>query len=251
MGSLSLISLNVERSKHLERVVPFLREQEPDVFCVQELSESDYPLFKKMFRFASPFVPLSMYSEEGQRIPQGIGIFSNLRIYKTDAHYYVGDPSTLPETIPGQPETYTKGNRAVLFATVEKDGVPYRIATTHFTWSEKGEASDTQREHLQSLLSALEAEKELVLCGDFNIPRGGELFSELAVRYKDNIPPEYATSIDVALHRNRLGDPEELSQKMVDGLFTTPGYPARDVELASGVSGHMAIVATISNKSSL
>jgi endonuclease/exonuclease/phosphatase family metal-dependent hydrolase len=245
MGSLSLISLNIERSKHLDRILPFLREQEPDVFCVQELSESDYTLFQEMFRYAAPFVPLSMYTEEGQRIPQGICIFSNVPLLKTQVHYYVGDPSSLTEIVLGQPETYTKGNRALLFATVEKEGVPYRIATTHFTWSEKGEASDTQREHLQSLLSALDPEKELVLCGDFNMPRGGELFSTLSDSYKDNIPPEYMTSIDVSLHRNRLEDPEELSQKMVDGLFTTPEYLAHTVRLVSGVSDHMAIVATV------
>jgi endonuclease/exonuclease/phosphatase family metal-dependent hydrolase len=133
----------------------------------------------------------------------------------------------------------------VLFSTVAKDDIPYRIATTHFTWSEKGRATDTQREHLHSLLSALETEKELVLCGDFNMPRGGELFSTLAERYKDTIPPEYVTSIDVSLHRNRLDDPEELSQKMVDGLFTTPEYLAQNVRLVSGLSDHMAITATI------
>lgn len=247
MGSLSLISLNVERSKHLDRILLFLREQEPDVFCVQELSESDYELFREMFRYAAPFVPLSIYSEGGERIPQGICIFSNVPLLKTQVHYYVGDPSSLSEVVSGEVEMYSNGNRAVLFATVEKDDVPYAIATTHFTWSEKGQATDIQREHLRSMLNALETEKELVLCGDFNMPRGGELFATLAEKYKDNIPPEYMTSIDVSLHRNRLDDLEELSQKMVDGLFTTPGYRAQDVRLVSGVSDHFSIVSTISS----
>lgn len=245
MGSLSLISLNIERSKHLDRILPFLREQEPDVFCVQELSESDYALFQEMFRYAVPLVPFNTYTEEGQHIAQGICIFSNVPLMNTQVHYYVGDPWSLSEVVPGQLETYSKGNRAVLFVTVEKDGVSYRIATTHFTWSEKGQATDIQRGHLHSLMNALETEKEVILCGDFNMPRGGELFAILSDRYKDNIPPEYMTSIDVSLHRNRLEDPEELSQKMVDGLFTTPGYLAHNVRLVPGVSDHMAIVATV------
>lgn len=245
MGGLSLISLNVERSKHLERIVPLLKEEQPDVFCVQELTERDVPLFRNLFRYESVFVPLSLYMESDGGVQQGISIFSNQKIIETKVSYYAGDPSQLPVTVPTQPETFRGGNRAVLFVTVEKEGARYVIGTTHFTWSAKGAATDMQRDHLESLLTTLQSEKEFVLCGDFNMPRGGELFSSLAERYKDNIPPEYQTSIDIALHRNRLGDPESLSKKMVDGLFTTNGYLAHDVRLVSGVSDHMAIVATV------
>ncbi len=68
----------------------------------------------------------------------------------------------------------------------------------------------------------------------------------LAPKYKDNIPSHYKTSIDAALHRAGKERPEGLADKMVDGLFTTPGYTAVDVRLQFGVSDHAAIVATIS-----
>ena len=78
-----------------------------------------------------------------------------------------------------------------------------------------------------------------VLAGDFNAPRGGEIFSHIAERYTDNIPPHYTTSIDGTLHR---AGPIPF---MVDGLFTTPSYRAKGVHLEFGVSDHAAVAATI------
>ncbi len=88
-------------------------------------------------------------------------------------------------------------------------------------------------------MGLLDAEEGFVLCGDFNAPRGGEIFSELAARYRDNIPAQYTTSIDASLHR--AGD----LQLMVDGIFTTPEYQASSVLLHSGVSDHYAVTADI------
>ena len=93
---------------------------------------------------------------------------------------------------------------------------------------------------VKRLLACLEPEEEFTLCGDFNAPRGGEIFTALAMRYQDNIPLEYASSIDGNLHRKGP------LPYMVDGLFTTPSYIASDVSLQSGVSDHCAILATVS-----
>ncbi len=246
MGSISLVSLNVERSKHLDRVVPFVQKNNPDVFCVQELSERDLKVFENLFPYHTRFTPHSLYADNREGVaPQGICIFSQLPITESVQRYYVGDASQLPTTVPGNSATYVVGNRAVVFATVEKAGVHYRIGSTHFTWSERGQPTDAQRAHLSALLNALSLEREFVLAGDFNLPRGGELFEVLAGTYTDNIPLKYKTSIDLSLHRNSEDDADELSKKMVDGLFTTPEYSANNVRLVSGVSDHMAIVATV------
>ena len=41
---LKLVSLNIEKDRHLDRIVPFLSEQMPDVFCAQEVYESSIPV---------------------------------------------------------------------------------------------------------------------------------------------------------------------------------------------------------------
>jgi hypothetical protein len=87
---------------------------------------------------------------------------------------------------------------------------------------------------------------EFVLGGDFNAPRGGEMFSVLSSAYTDNIPLQYKTSLDLTLHRAARERGPQLGDKMVDGLFSTPAYSVSDVRLVDGVSDHMAVVATIS-----
>jgi hypothetical protein len=79
----------------------------------------------------------------------------------------------------------------------------------------------------------------MALFGDFNAPRGKEIFSIFTEKLKDNIPLNYETSLDENLHRaGKL-------TYMVDGCFTTPEYVASDVELRFGVSDHAAVLATI------
>ena len=117
--------------------------------------------------------------------------------------------------------------------------------TTNFTWSEHGQPDRYQRQDVRALLDTVLPLGDIVLCGDFNAPRGGEIFSFLAERLKDNIPRRYKTSLDIALHRAGKERPEELADKMVDGFFTSHGYRASGVRLERGVSDHCAIVGTV------
>jgi endonuclease/exonuclease/phosphatase family metal-dependent hydrolase len=82
-------------------------------------------------------------------------------------------------------------------------------------------------------------QRSIILCGDFNAPRGREIFSRLAKRWHDNVPLHYVTSIDPKLHR---AGPLQL---MVDGVFSTTDYRVRNVVLHQGVSDHCAITADI------
>jgi len=238
--SLSLISVNIEWDKHLETVLPFLAEQQPDILCVQEAFETTLPKLGEVTGLSNyRFAPLTLING----VPWGIAIFSRYPIRASREHYYYGSRESVIE--------YQKDNEEktkcypVIAVDIDVPDASYRILTVHFMWTPDGEADDFQRQGLANLLPLLEQEQDFVLCGDFNAPRGGEIYQELAKRYKDNIPPEYKTSIDVTLHRNGKTHAEHLSTKMVDQLFTTPNYETSDVALVSGVSDHMAVVATI------
>lgn len=244
--SLSLVSLNIERSKHLGVILPFLKSLNPDVVCLQELMEYDVPVFETELEMGYSYTPLTEHEAEGNAGHMGIGIFSRLPISERTAHYYRGDAEHVPAHISmeGKVTEEEKGRSvsgAVALATIMKDDEPFRVATVHFTWTANGNASDLQRADMRSLLRILEEkEKDFVLCGDFNAPRGGEIFFMLAKHYKDNVPPHYTTSIDHLLHR---AGPLQL---MVDGLFSTPGYVVGEVTLRSDLSDHCALMAVIS-----
>lgn len=249
MPSIRLVSINVEGSRHLDRVLPFLAREAPDVACIQEMNDTDAELFARaQGGGACFFVPMGRQLREGARSTLGVAVCSRLPVRRQDALYYHGDAGSVPDSDFDKIETYNVFNRIVLVCDVEKEGTVFRIATTHFTWSPRGEATDLQREKMKGMLDVLAPLGDLVLTGDFNAPRGGEIFAMLAACYKDNIPPNYRTSLDISLHRAGKTKPNELADKMVDGLFSTPGYVVSDVRMISGLSDHCALTAVFHKK---
>ncbi len=167
----------------------------------------------------------------------GDAILSRLPLIRFSEEYYHNTKDPLPHHTPGVPGSTAS---SLLMAEVEKEGELFRIGTTHFTWADGGGTNDMQKEHLVKLFALLDAKGEFVLTGDFNAPRGGEIFSAFAAKYADNIPPHITTSIDGSLHR---AGPLPY---MVDGIFSTPEYKVSDVVLHEGLSDHYGFTATIS-----
>ena len=239
METLSLVSLNIEKRRHLGRFIPFLQLEQPDVACLQELADIDVPQIEKILGMKGMFAPMAriVATADNRSFVSGIGIFSKLPIALKFSNYYVGSAESIPEY---QSQNVDTANYVLLAAKVLKSTEEFFIATTHFTWSPDGKLSAAQMKNLPKLLAAVKDLGECVLTGDFNAPRGGEAFGILTEALKDNIPREIKTTLDGNLHR---AGPIE---RMVDGLFTTPGYIASDVKISCGVSDHCAVVAKLS-----
>jgi endonuclease/exonuclease/phosphatase family metal-dependent hydrolase len=246
---IKLVCLNVERSKHLDRIAPFLEEQKPDVLCLQELVEDDIPFFERLAGPCAIYVKNSLHQADPPRegfVIDCDGIFTRLPVIARDSTLYAGITGTVPtQSVDEKGNPLQRPNRWLTRVVVGKAGEQYCIGTVHFTWTPKAAVTDEQRHDMRELLRILSSFDDFVLCGDLNAPRGGEIFAMLAEKYKDDIPERYTTSIDVNLHRAGKIPSEHMDQKMVDGLFSTPEYIVSEVELHIGVSDHMAITATI------
>lgn len=248
MARISCVSLNIERDRHLDLIVPFLSEREPDVVCMQEICEKDVERIAEILAADYVFTPTRRHPQDNFTGLEGECIFSRLPIRSRSQVYYVGDASHIPDqTLPHKAD-----NRAVTSIDLELDDDVFRIATTHFTWTPQLTPSKAQRVDIEALLTVLQGMGEFILFGDFNAPRGGEIFDRLAAQYTDAIPPQYVMSLDADLHRagreKLAADAREvgIQGQMVDGVFTTPHYEAHEVQLINGVSDHLAIVATLS-----
>lgn len=242
--ALKLLSLNLERSKHLDRVLPLISAFRPDAACFQELCVRDIPRFEDVLGMRCVFAPVAVHPDDAADPEgglEGVGIFApegeeSVAYYKGSAAHAAVGLRRKAEDIPLVSRAFVHG------------GSRYHLASTHFTLSERGKASDEQRADMRALLALLAPLDEVILCGDLNAPRGGEIFGELAQRYADAIPPRYETSLDVSLHRAGTTNAAELADKMVDGLFVSAAYLARDVQLVFGVSDHAAITAAIERR---
>jgi endonuclease/exonuclease/phosphatase family metal-dependent hydrolase len=243
-SQLKLIQLNIEFGKHIDQTLPFFTEQQADVVCLQELPQHLVHKFEEVLGATSVYTPMALYQGE----VRGVGIFSKYPITKHTAEQYGGNREKESLSVFDQSSYEARHNTSrfiLLTSEIEKDAAVFHIATTHFPVTERGSVTDFQRQDMQALLRLLKEKEEFVLTGDFNAPRGGEIFAALAAVYKDNMPQQYKTSIDINLHRHGKTSAHELADKMVDGIFSTPAYQVSDVQIISGVSDHCAFVATI------
>jgi len=85
-----LIQLNIEGSRHLARVVPFLENEKPDIVCLQELNEKDVPHILDALGETAVYVftPMVRRLVEGNILIQGSGVFSLLPFHDTLARHY-------------------------------------------------------------------------------------------------------------------------------------------------------------------
>lgn len=243
------ISLNIECNLHYDRIFPFLEKEKPDVICLQEVLEDDFEFLKNKFGMAGVFKAHSYNASTLERYTNvrgkrfGVAIFSK-KILESNYFFYWGNENNI--VIPLHDYLQKKqflDSFVLLWADIQDTfGNIYRFTTTHFPVTENGVSNLYQLEMLPSFFKKLDEFDDFVLCGDFNAPRGNETFRRIAEKYQDNIPEQYITSLDQKLHRF----PGIMF--MVDGLFTTSSYQAKDVSLVDGLSDHMAIVATIIRK---
>lgn len=240
---LKLLHLNIERHKHFARFIPFINAYQPHVVALQEVHENDIPYLQHNLSLKHvAYAPMYSHNMDGPFHVMGTLLGSALPLEDVQEYPYFGpgngrDQVTVPQDTPGALVRFSLNA-----ATVRHQGHAYRIATTHFPWADGGGTNQNQQIAIPTMMDILKTKfPNVILTGDFNAPRGKQVFGIIAKAYRDNVPAHYTNSMDKDLHRagHKLGD------YMVDGLFTTPHYKAEDVLLHKGISDHMGITATI------
>lgn len=246
---LKLISLNVERSKHLHRNIPFLQQERPDVLCLQEVFEDDQERFARELE-----MPYRIWLKDtltdgekngsGKEGYSGPAIFSRTPFEDSGSEYYYFPEEGIGLESWGDAKSIRQTNaQGLVWARVHVDGDKYLIVNTHFTCTVGGVFDDDQKQDFQKLKRILDRLGAHALAGDLNSPRGRGSWEQFVEYYgQDNIPADVISTIDPELHRKKG------LELVVDGVFAKPPYFIRDVRIVSGLSDHKAIVATIQKK---
>lgn len=243
--SLKLLTLNIESYRHLHRVRPLIAEHLPDVLCLQEVLERDVAELASIGGYCAKYAPsayLEVPQADGTQSVEswGLAVLTRVPVRSQSVAYYSREASIPVIREPDDP-------RSLLIMTeLLHEQQVIRLGTTHFMWSPNGMISDKQREDFARLKPLLAQYPDYLLCGDFNAPRGREMFAmfEDELGLTDHLPRHIHSTLDPLLHRaGHL-------QYAVDTIFATPEYLVSDVKVIDGVSDHKAIVATISRVSS-
>lgn len=239
---MKFISCNIEGNKHFERILPFVMAEKPDVLALQEIFECDLETIKEASGLKNCFFyPQANIINPNDHLPLrgpwGVAIFAN-EIVEHEAFYYFGHENGVLATFDNDHPSLI--DRVALVAKTRVAGQDFQIATAHFTWSGGPVVSESQKRDYVPLKEFLSKFDELIICGDLNTPRGEEVWDDLAKTYTDNIPQEIDTTIDKNLHKS--GKDIRL---VVDALFTSAQYGAKNVRVVPNTSDHMAVVGEI------
>ncbi len=239
---IKLLNLNIHADFHLKNVTDLVDTYTPDVICFQEAEKPFVLELAKRIGYEYQF-SLRTYNEprDDSQTPIEEGIMiawhPSLTLTEVHVHEYNGKNAHYPEN------DSNDVRRTLLVVTLRKGEDIFRIATTHFTWTPDGSASDEQRRDMHHMLNALNSYHDshgIIFCGDFNAPRGGEIFAMMSEKYTDNLPPHIVTTLDQRLHRAAP------IFHAVDTIFSTKEYSVFNVEVIDGVSDHMALFALVS-----
>lgn len=234
MAKFSVLTINIERKKHLNRLIPFLTKERPDIICLQEIYQDDFLEIKGKLGFNGAYANrVEYYGVPGF---EGMAVLTKFKINSYQLIPYDQFTHLIPEFVG---RLVNRPATALMALELEINNQNYMLGNTHFTWSAGGEVTNEQRTNMQALLKIVEQFPDLILCGDFNTPRGKELYDALAARLQDNVPQHITSTIDGQYHR--AGQLE----LVVDGLFTSPQYQVEETKVVCGLSDHCGILATL------
>jgi endonuclease/exonuclease/phosphatase family metal-dependent hydrolase len=234
--SIKLLTLNIEADRHLERVEAAIAEHLPDVICMQEALESDCAHLASVGGYDVKFsVSAHLANRVGGKRNWGVAVLSRVPLRKQSEHYYSEDPRIRVAREPND------ARRVVVMTELEHLGKTYRIAGTHFTWSPDGHIIELQVSDFGRLERVLSACPDYVLCGDFNAPRGREMFGkfENELGLIDHLPADVTSTLDPKFHRAKG------LELAVDTIFATPEYRVTETRVLEGISDHKGILARV------
>lgn len=241
---IKIVSVNIEGDKHLDTVDTLLVQENPDIVLLMEATEQGMKQLAGSTYPYTAFAPndvvgniAGMHGDE----KVGVAILSKYTLLGSETYYC---EERIEDYLVEKPDA-THAPVLLLASVATADDV-WQVGAVHFSWTPDGAPNARQRKHAELLIKHLQTKGELLVGGDFNIPRGSELYHKLATSLRDNVPLEAQTTIDPDLHRVNMDNRGKLAL-VVDYAWSTKEYSVGDLRVVSGVSDHCALVYYVSH----
>ncbi len=220
-------------------ILDFIYRKRLDVVLLQEVYEGSLEEIRNALGgqvVFSRMCKLSLTDRAEEAEGWGVAIGSKNPILDSREDYYHGTRDDSSDIVLNNG---LRSTSSLLQAGIKIGSERFNFATTHFTWHNQPQPSDEQLRDFAKLAYFLNDTPDMVLTGDFNSPRGYQIFDSIAQRYRDNIPPDIDTTMDTGVR------PEATWKYVVDGFFTSEHYLASNVRLIQGLSDHKGIIGEV------
>ena len=260
--NLRIASLNIGRLFHLcpAASIDFLMDNRWDVVLVQDAYRSivESTEFKARWPIRHFEAMTNHFKKGGLREEVGIGIFTRLPLISRSAHAYVrhllpvGDLDGISLAPNGNANAKDLNrlreteSRLVLFAELMVGETIVKIGTTHGPYRPGGMVDDILRQEMCRFIDIVSLQPgDLVIAGDFNTARDGEIYRTFVdAGLRDCMPREIKNTIDWKV-RGKEGCPD----LVLDGVYTKgESLRVSNVQVHPGVSDHYGLSFTVTNK---
>jgi len=204
---LKVIQLNMWHGVFLDRVIDFIKKENPDVVLLQEvtlgggdqkeLGRGDcYERLSESLEMESVFGP--QWSCIGKvKYLKGQAIFTKRQIKWFGGYYYHGYLSIVKQI-----EAGVKPVGLMLSAGIEVDGRIIDFVNIHYLWSLHPEINKAQLAAVEELNNALSGKTELIVTGDFNVTDDSAVYNRLIEGgLIDDRPEMTANTLHPSIHK--------------------------------------------------
>lgn len=241
---LSVLQWNVWYKEDLSNIAVFLKELQPDVICLQELTIDSHdqviqhgPNFiAEELGYSSYYQELPIETTDSSNLKLANGIFSRFPV-TASRFAWINEPKSAGG--------YSDEYRAYVEVSLEIDGKPLHVGTTHSSYTHKFESTAQKATEIGLLVDELQRHKEnFVFTGDLNATPESKAIGDIGSVLKNAGPEaEQKTWTTKPFSYNEF-DVSTLDWRL-DYVFATPDMHVLESKiLTTEFSDHLPILTT-------
>ncbi|MEK7614034.1 MAG: endonuclease/exonuclease/phosphatase family protein [Patescibacteria group bacterium] len=244
---MKLLQWNVWYKEDVNNIVTFLKEINPDIICLQELT-INHPEFNQgvdtskyianELGFNYYFKDAQTSTNNGKEYTLGNGIFSRFPILQSRFHY-IQEPSNPND----QNTDYSAEGRLYVEVELDTPNGEYTIGTVHMSYTDRFVSTPAKEAETRELIKVVqEKEKQYLLTGDFNALPESYTITELQ-KYLKNVGPEVEAKTWTTKPFSYNGFEATTLDWRLDYGFMTPDIQVRSAEiLNTEYSDHLPLL---------
>jgi endonuclease/exonuclease/phosphatase family metal-dependent hydrolase len=239
---MKILQLNIFFKENIDNILKTIRELNPDVLCLQELSfDSDFNKSIHTAYYLAHKLNMNLHYQYAHRWmnsvqkEQGNAILSSYPFIDMNAVYLQN--STFDA------RGYGNEGRVYVEASVNIHGQIYTIATTHLSYNHKFSMTPAKKIEVDKLIHILKQKKErYIFTGDLNTPPDSYPIEQISNYFK-NAGPDFNQKTWTTKLFEKDGFTEKNLNWRLDYVFCTPDVTIQSAQIIkTNFSDHLPIL---------